>query len=94
MVVYRGKNKKTQVTTKKRRQWCACKKLPIVNHTEYCESKHLAARKFEVEIKQICYWMNQKFQLESVSDLCKDAKVITQNMMIRKAKLVAKEKNG
>ena len=66
MVVHRGKNKKARVTTKKR-QWCAREKLLIVNHAEQCGSKRLTARRFEVEPKQIRYWMNQKSQLENVT---------------------------
>ncbi|RGB43237.1 hypothetical protein C1646_749977 [Rhizophagus diaphanus] len=36
--------------------------------------------------------MDQKSQLENVSNLRKDAKVVIQNIVIRKAKLIAKEK--
>ena len=67
MVVRRGKNKKARVTAKKRRQWCTREKLLIINHAEQCESKHLAAKRFEVETKQIRYWINQKAQLENVA---------------------------
>jgi hypothetical protein len=33
---------------------------------EQCGSKRLAAKRFDVEPKQIRYWMNQKSQLENV----------------------------
>jgi hypothetical protein len=118
MVVNRSKNQKARVTQKKRRQWCAREKLLIIRHAEQCKSNCLAARRFDVEPKQIRYWKDQKSQLESVaphiqklhkgkgatlpefekvlfawvSDLRKDAKAVTRNMVIRKAKLIAKEK--
>src|SRR5438034_4295943 len=118
VVVHRVKNKRVRVTRKSKRQWCAREKLLIIKHAEQCGSKRLAARRFNVEPKQIRYWMNQKSQLENavpriqklhkgknaalpefekslfkwVSDLRKDAKVVTQNMITRKAKLIAKKK--
>src|SRR6266542_3505336 len=118
MTVHRGKNKRARVTGKSKRQWCAHEKLLIIKHAEQCGSKRLAARRFDLEPKQIRYWMSQKSQLENVaphiqklhkgknamlpefenflfewvSDLRKDAKAITRNMVIRKVKLIAKER--
>ncbi|CAG8675854.1 9753_t:CDS:2, partial [Funneliformis mosseae] len=42
-------------------------KLFILKHTIQCGSKRLEARRFNVELKQIRYWMNQKSQLENVA---------------------------
>ncbi len=69
MIVYRNKSshKKSHITLKKKRQWYAREKLLIIHYAEQCESNRLAARKFEVEPKQIRYWKNQKSQLESVT---------------------------
>ena len=67
MTVHRGKNKRARVTGKSKRQWCACEKLLIIKHAEQCGSKRLAARRFDVELKQIRYWMSQKPQLENVA---------------------------
>jgi hypothetical protein len=67
MVVNRSKNQKARVTQKKRRQWCAREKLLIIRHAEQCKSNRLAARRFDVEPKQIRYWKDQKSQLESVA---------------------------
>ena len=55
MVVYRNKSsyKKSRITLKKKRQWCAREKLLIVHYAEQCGSNRLAAKKFEVEPKQI-----------------------------------------
>ena len=55
MVVYRNKSsyKKFCITLKKKRQWCAREKLLIVHYAEQCGSNRLAAKKFEVEPKQI-----------------------------------------
>jgi hypothetical protein len=62
MVVYRNKSsyKKSCITLKKKRQWCAREKLLIVYYAEQCGSNRLTAKKFEVEPKQIRYWKNQK----------------------------------
>src|ERR1044071_490411 len=67
MVVYRNKSsyKKSRITLKKKRQWGAREKLLIVHYAEQCGSNRLAAKKFEVEPKQIRYWKNQKNQLEN-----------------------------
>jgi len=120
MVFHRNRpaNKKTRVTTKQRRQWCAREKLLVIKHAEQFGSKRLTAKRFQIEPKQVRDWMNQKTKLESVApyiqklhkgknpafpelekelslwviDLRKSVKAITQNMIVRKAKLLAKEK--
>src|SRR6266496_894432 len=69
MVVHRNKpaNKRTRVTTKQRRQWCAREKLLVIKHAEQCESKRLTAKRFQIEPKQIRDWINQKTKLENAA---------------------------
>ena len=69
MVVHRNRpaNKRTRVTTKQRRQWCAREKLLVIKHAKQCESKRLTAKRFQIESKQVRDWINQKTKLENAA---------------------------
>src|SRR6266540_2970546 len=69
MVVHRNRpaNKRTRVTIKQRRQWCAREKLLVIKHGEQCGSKHLTAKRFQIELKQVRDWINQKTKLENAA---------------------------
>ena len=72
MVIIGNKRRNHARATKKlRRQWCVCEKLMILQYAQRVQSKKAAARRFDIEPKQIRDWEKKKEQLMSSASYIK-----------------------
>ena len=64
-IIGNKRRKQARVTKKIRRQWCAREKLMILQYAQRVQSKRAAAKKFDIEPKQIRDWEGKREQLMS-----------------------------
>ncbi|CAG8814100.1 26770_t:CDS:1, partial [Racocetra persica] len=57
----------TRITDKSRRSWSAKEKLMVINYYEHIKNVRATARRFEIEPKQVCEWLDKKQELLSVA---------------------------
>ena len=55
-IIGNKRRKHARVTKKLRRQWCSREKLMILHYAQRVQSKKAAAKRFDIEPKQIRDW--------------------------------------